>query len=430
MSHVFNRLSFKAVLVLKDHDWSGVAVHRRSCSKAKTKTKPSSLLTHQLSIIMPVCDLLGDVSDDAQDEGLARRRMQTAKAREAAVKARAKKQVSKMEAVVTEHKHDSRQELLQKHWFTEKSYHSSYNSDRQKEKNERGRAVYSLMKALVKTIQTLFASQAPEHVINCVIADDTSTRMKPKNGRSQIFTICDTVQSLHVRFETGEEPCSSPWWTTMHVPTPTMVLQASKATDIHSGITSFLVSTGQGVGCMMERFGLTQGSIDKMFAAKVRTEVFVGDALHANDAAWAVEQQILQQHYKRNPREEGGSLLLAIRIRCVIYQLNLVRKPVVLSAHGFWTCLVRLANLFQQHSFRKSFAASMLAVLKAGGNAFHRSLTKGILSSIIGVEYRHTQTCDMCGRECDIKEGVHLFAPRVTSTEYSRRNFSQDQVVR
>lgn len=101
--------------------------------------------------------------------------------------------------------------------------------------------MYSLLLCLVKTIQTLFQAPQVQTVINCITADDTTVRMRPATGRSQIFTVCDTVQTLHIQHATGRAATGhdETHWKTIGVPSPMHILSGCKAGHVHGAMTCF-----------------------------------------------------------------------------------------------------------------------------------------------------------------------------------------------
>ena len=124
-----------------------------------------------------------------------------------------------------------------------------------------------------------------------------------------------------------------------------------------------------------------------------KCQAMVGDALKTNDAIFKHERQVLAQ--------QNAQKRLAIRVKCQLHQLCLVRRPLVLSIPRFWTTLVRLGHLFEGYSFKKQLALAVLQVLRAVGGfqrnlvLFHAQLKKtrveeGSLSSFSGPVLRPT----------------------------------------
>lgn len=324
---------------------------------------------------MPLADLWEslDVESEQENEKRLKNQQRTAKARSAAAKAREKRKLDLTVARVEEKVEDTRQGDLQAAFFSRKLFHSSTEQDRQRKKLDRARCLYSFLLTLLKIIQDLFQRDQIEHVINCVIADDTTTRMKPPSGRSQIFTVCNTVQSLHIRYSNDScRDCPEREWQTLQVPSPMVALSGAKAGDVHGAMTAFSVFCAQGIGFMLSKLGLTKESVT-IPQTGFRTQVFCGDALRANDAAWIVERSIrMMKKQQSEDQQHDESQDLSLRLKCMVHQLNLIRKPCVLSAKGYWSTLVRMAHMMEQASFRRAFASAMLVVLQAP-NMFQRA---------------------------------------------------------
>ena len=261
---------------------------------------------------------------------------------------------------------------LQKFFFTSKFfkaqleegvYASDGVSDYKSFGLDRARSVYSLARCLAEVISKFFTAENPEtrlfHAINTHVVDDTSTRLKgPTHAdRATVFTIMNTVQCLHARYtpinvlaaqgNTGKveeaDGCKS-----LRVPTPLQLVTNADATGIHRGFADSAVLTAQGMGRMLQRFGAPK---DPTPQAAWKTFVFAGDALKANEAAFRAECLELFQSNKEKQ--------LAIRFRCAIHQICLIRKPVVLSVPKLWSTVVRLSHLFETMSFRKSLARAL-----------------------------------------------------------------------
>ena len=226
---------------------------------------------------------------------------------------------------------------------------------KQKFARERARCIWSLLLSMKGAICKLFDSGRGKvrHFLNCSIADDSSTRLKAAGaggGRSVVHTIMNSFQSAHFRFESGE-------WDCLHVLTPLQVLGSGRAEAIHQGFTAWLLSSSSGLGCVWRRLGIPEDLLSRH--CQWKTTLMMGDALKANDAAWRCERA------KRVAADDPRSL--GVRFRCCNHQLCLVRRPMVLSLENYWTTVVRLAHLFETHSFRRSLASALIAVLQRDG---------------------------------------------------------------
>lgn len=223
--------------------------------------------------------------------------------------------------------------------------------------NDRARSVHSLVLGLVSLLNIMFRSDRPAeselfHVLNTHIVDDTSTRIRgpnPADGTT-VFQVMNVVQAIHLRRteEMGECPtcCAS-----CRIPLPLLCLDQADTKGIYESFIGCAVVTAKGIGRMLHQFG-AQLDIVK---AKYKTFVFIGDALKANDSAFREECKQLQ--IANLPHN------FALRLRCMIHQLSLIRKPVVLAIPKLWSTIVRLSHLFEGLSFRKAFAKSLATVI-------------------------------------------------------------------
>ena len=226
---------------------------------------------------------------------------------------------------------------------------------KQKFLRERARCIWSLLCGMKDAICNLFQSGRGEvsHFLNCSVADDSSTRLKAagvSGGRSIVHTIMNSFQSAHVRFLSGE-------WECLHILTPLQILNSGRAEAIHQGFIAWLLSSSGGLGSVWRRLGIPEDLLSHH--CKWKTTLMMGDALKANDAAWKCERT--RRVAMADPRNLG------LRFRCCNHQLCLVRKPMVLSLENYWTTVVRLAHLFETHSFRRSLASALITVLQREG---------------------------------------------------------------
>ena len=219
---------------------------------------------------------------------------------------------------------------------------------------DRARCVYSLILALVGLLQRLFAQNEPElfHVLNTNVVDDTSTRIRGPHYQdpTTVYTIMNSVQTVHLRKSvdvTEDSGCCS----SFRVPTPLTCLDQANTEGIHRAFAAGTLLTALGLGKMFQQFGLASDLVKSKF----RTFILVGDALRANDAAFRSEIRDLIY--------AGRSNHLALRLRCSIHQLSLVRKPAVLFIPRLWATIVRLSHLFESLTFRKAFAKALASVI-------------------------------------------------------------------
>ena len=246
---------------------------------------------------------------------------------------------------------------LQKNFLSKEFSHAQYQDDgyyglRFSFANDRARAVCALIQALAATLNAMFdRQQQPFHAINCHCVDDTSTRMRgpnPSTDPTTVYTIMNSVQSIHVHYD-----ASSPCYSSFQIPTPLLIVENANAAGIDKACMSTAVLTSGGAGELLRRFGVNDAY------AKFKTYVFIGDSLQANNASFQRECERLA----RKRRDPEFVHHLALRVRCAVHAVCLVRKPIVLVIPRFWTTLVRLSHLFETVTFRKQLAASLTKII-------------------------------------------------------------------
>ena len=228
----------------------------------------------------------------------------------------------------------------------------------------RARCAWSLLCLLAQVLESVFSvSQTPpvRHVINTIVADDTNTRLKTTGdtrSRAIVFTVMNQVQNCVVEYERPLPSKHS--YKCLAIPCPTIALKSAHAGNIHAAYTSYAVAGASGVGCQLQRLELSPEIFNGLGSARWVLQVMCGDALKANNAMFQMQREHLAKEKKRDPKQNR----VAIRFKCSNHQLGLVRRPAVLAVKGFWSCLVRLAHLFECSSFRRRFTTSLLAVLQ------------------------------------------------------------------
>ena len=333
-----------------------------------------------------------DDNDNAESEAARREvnRKRTQKAREAARVGRLQKQVKELREEKGQTAGLSWSKSIQENYFT-----SFFNEAPSRTKRdafakpdfkrigrERGRAVMSFLFQIPGVLRKLLAPKkndrqqefAVQQITNCVIMDDTSSRVRGADGAAVIHSIMNTVQSLHVAYGNSS-------WESLQIPTPCICLPSQKTDAVYQGYAFGSLLSSQGVGRLFQSLDnmVTSANeglqpIARLFQQPTwKIQVFVGDALPTNDAIFKLECNLLEQASKTNVW--GASGLRMIRFKCALHQVCLVRKPVVLSIDNFWTNLVRLAHLFEQSSFKKQFAVAILQRLNSVGG-FRRILVE------------------------------------------------------
>ena len=247
---------------------------------------------------------------------------------------------------------------------------------------ERSRVLMSYLLQLPPLLKRLFTAETndgqrsiPHHVLECIILDDTSTKLRGSDGVPVIHTVMNTVQTVHVAFNHG--------WDSVQLPTPYICLPSQKTEDLFLGYAYCALFSSQGLGKILEvldrkssgenRDG--QDNLESLISKfKWKIHIFIGDALATNSAVFRFERGL-----QFKSRASGGWGILSIRIKCVLHQLCLVRRPAVLSVDRFWATLVRLAHLFEQQSFRRQFAFALLQIFREPGGFKRRLVDSNLI---------------------------------------------------
>ena len=163
---------------------------------------------------------------------------------------------------------------------------------------DRARCVFSLMMALVRAICALVDARGQSagtfHVLNVVVVDDCSTSMRPSDGgRTVVNNIMNVVETLHVRSDVDVAACES-----MRVPLPCIILPDGNGPTLWEAFTSIMLVTSQAVGAMLRLYGVPASILGR---TAFNTMVFVGDALSANQTAFALEANALAAQRSSEP---------------------------------------------------------------------------------------------------------------------------------
>ena len=208
----------------------------------------------------------------------------------------------------------------------------------------------------------------PRFVINTIVPDDTTTRIRGPNpgDRALVHTIMNQVQTCVVTYEDCNVD-DNPGWHCLAMPCPTTILHVADTANIHAAYSSYLISGATGLGRTWQSLGLSEAVNQGLSKAKWVVQVMCADALEANNSAFHIERQVLA-HKRDIIGEDHDHNRVALRLRCNNHQLGLIRKPIVLGISNFWATLVRLAHLLECASFRRRFAAAILSFLRKPGN--------------------------------------------------------------
>lgn len=252
--------------------------------------------------------------------------------------------------------------------------------DYQKVARERARVAMSLLMQVLCMIARMLTGQQESNVsclLESVVLDDTSCHIRGQGDSiPSVHTVMNTIQTIHVSYDDGS--CKSAL-----IPTAYFALQSQKTEDLHAAYRSNLLLSSAGVGAMLKAIesrlpqaepslAVDQSLSDRTAACTWTCQIMCGDALKANLAVFNRERELLAQTQRKKRQT-------SLHVKCVLHQLCLVRRPLVLSVSKYWTSLVRLAHLFEGYAWRKRFALAFVQILREN---FKRTLVESRPSRI------------------------------------------------
>jgi hypothetical protein len=296
-----------------------------------------------------------DDDDPKPTEDLAggiKRRLQTEKARTASLLA---KQAKRMEEHVTPQQ--TAAEFFQEKCFTPGWKHyfdSTFHSFRIQK-----RAVRSYLLAMVAAINSaLDQSQGQfEYMMTTNVVDDVSLVVSTNTVRDMtntVRTVMHNYQQVILARYTGD--CLRHKSFLLH--RPSIYLNSAKYKDMCAGFMSWLLSSAHdGVGQHLISLGLDSSLLRLI---RLTLTVFIGDALKTNDSLF---HELRCQTVLANLRDVAKKHA-ALRVKCLLHQSCLIRRPLALCFDGFWSTQVRLGHLFESCSFKLAFNDSLVAVVE------------------------------------------------------------------
>ena len=250
---------------------------------------------------------------------------------------------------------------VQKYFLTGCFSHSQYQDGPGLYKNDwykygcdRARACVAMISAVASVVNNMFCGNGMDafHTICSHTVDDCSIKMRGPDAMSNttIYTVMNSIDSVHVIYDHKDSTtCSS-----VQLPTPLLVVEGADASGIDACSMATSLLTSGGVGWILKQWGINR------VASNFKTFLFMGDSLKANAAAFSRECHRLQLKRQTNPDFQHH---MALRLRCSVHTVSLIRKPIVLLIPHFWTTLVRLAHLYEGLTFRKQMASSLTSII-------------------------------------------------------------------
>jgi hypothetical protein len=238
----------------------------------------------------------------------------------------------------------------------------------------------------------MFLASDVSYMITCNVVDDTNVKFSGHLGgdihvdcTTTVCTVMHNVQRVIVVYDKKNSPGESRLPPKNFKPhQPSIILKGSSADDMFAGFLSWMLFCCCGVGERLRNLGLSS----KAFArVKLCATVFMGDALKANDTLFAkMRSWIVFQNRSKSATEPKQ---VALHLRCLVHQLNLVRRPLALCFDSYWTTQVRLGHLWESCNFKSAFRDSMVSVI---AEAFDYFLVNQLPDDLIAWRRRAVQT--------------------------------------
>lgn len=227
------------------------------------------------------------------------------------------------------------------------------------ERRRRVRFLYSWLLAFAGAIHRFFTQQRQnvQHLINVAIIDDTNVRLSApldRNSPSRVISVMNVVQSVVCKLRS---PINGWAWQHFLTNTPLTPLQRSNTSGLASEFMSWLFIY---LGKVGERYGRLGISDDVVRAVPIQALVICWDSLKTNVAVLKGLRYFVHQFHTIKNSDGPKTLHPLLSCRCSLHQIALCRKQIVFHFGGHWSAIVRLARLFETHSFRAQFQKALL----------------------------------------------------------------------
>lgn len=312
-------------------------------------------------------------SDDCAElremQARERRQARTAKARAAAISAKATRRLAR-QAVLALPEHPAGQY---------RDDVKSNNSLIQGWSNQRRRVrlLMSYLKAWALAMVNV-ATQTGDrisHVLTTCVCDDTNMRLSsgvpdlPQWKMSRVISVMNLVQNVIIYQGSGSK------YKGYSVHTPLSCLAKSDKVGLGAEFCSRLFLF---LGKLSRRFQLLNMPGDLMSNVQIQALCLCFDSLVTNLAVLKQFRLAVCDHHRNlktsaSANDEGAGesphldkIFPLIHFCCAIHQLALARKPLLHGFPQFWSAITRLTHLFEVHSFRVHFRAALVEVICNG----------------------------------------------------------------
>ena len=242
-----------------------------------------------------------------------------------------------------------------------------------KSRRSRLRLIVSYLKAWALRVVLFFkkVEESPDlaihHTIVTTIIDDTNMRLCAANNEvqewktSRVVSVMNNIQTLILNYG-PPQPDAPRCHKVLPVHTPLVALSKADRDSLYTEFRSRLFFF---LGEVSARFQVFKIAADVAKKVPIQALTLCCDSLVTNIAV--LKQLRCAAHKKHAMAKEGsqscGPVFPIWVVLCVIHQLALSRKPIILGFPGYWSTLVRLSHLFEVQNFRTQFRRSLLAVV-------------------------------------------------------------------
>jgi hypothetical protein len=216
----------------------------------------------------------------------------------------------------------------------------------------RRRAIWSLLCAMAQSLASFFETEScVAHAVSVNVVDDTNMRFATSLGEpGEVITVMQNLQSAYLQYDSG---C----FKAFQIHQPLLHVEKPDTRHMFKKFVSWLFISVTGTGEHLRRLGIRA---DILQSARLVATIVVQDSLRANKKLFRWIKFAVQTQPRTSMTHH-----VALEIPCFIHQLSLVRKPLALTCHGYWTAIVRLAHLFEGSGFRRDFGSHLISVIRS-----------------------------------------------------------------
>ena len=234
-------------------------------------------------------------------------------------------------------------------------------------RRSRLRLLVSYLKAWAATLMAFFRSERPlNHVIITAVIDDTNMRLAPNNQDSQVkewktSRVVQVMQNIQTLIVNSGDPSGDPAQcecTTFPVHTPLIAMaRANRDSICAEFIGRLFLFLGQ-VGSRFQSFKLAADLAERV---PIQALFICWDSLITNISVLKdIRSSVHNKHQSQNGTNDRH-VYPVLAVCCLIHQLALSRKCILMGWPHFWSSVVRLGHLFEVQSFRAQFRRAILA---------------------------------------------------------------------